>query len=574
MELVSFSVSNFRSVTSAYKLPIRRPTVLIGPNNEGKSNIQRALVSSLQFLGSLGGVRLSNGRIASVIRPKEIYDWPRDFPVSLQEKTPDAETVFDLEFRLSAAEVEEFREEVKSSLNGTLPIQLRFGPGVSKLIVTKPGKGGPALTKKAQAVARFVARHIHIAYIPAVRTASAAIQIVNDLVDRELALVEAQPEYKAAMKALADLQRPVLASIGESIKLTLQEFLPNVKNVVVEISEDARYRALRRSSEIVIDDGTATPLDKKGDGVQSLAALSLMKYASHSSSSSRQLVLAIEEPESHLHPRAIHQLRGVLDELSTQHQVILTTHCPLFVDRTNLKSNIVVNKKRASPAKNVAELRDILGVRASDNLRNAEVALVVEGEDDRLALMALLPHASKRIGTALNTGFIAIDTLGGGTNLSYKLSQLRETLCTCHVLLDNDKAGLQSYEKAKADGLILPADVTHVICVGLDESEFEDMLDEPLYADFLKNKYGASLASPKFKGKRKWSDRLKAAFEHQGKVWSSKVEMNIKADIADLIGANPAKALNASKRGAFDGLVSALEEKLTQHDKSTSASHI
>ena len=148
---------------------------------------------------------------------------------------------------------------------------------------------------------------------------SAAIQIVNDLVDRELALVEAQPEYKAAMKALADLQRPVLASIGESIKLTLQEFLPNVKNVVVEISEDARYRALRRSSEIVIDDGTATPLDKKGDGVQSLAALSLMKYASHSSSSSRQLVLAIEEPESHLHPRAIHQLRGVLDELSTQH---------------------------------------------------------------------------------------------------------------------------------------------------------------------------------------------------------------------------------------------------------------
>jgi AAA15 family ATPase/GTPase len=56
MELVSFSVSNYRSVTSAYRLPIRRPTVLIGPNNEGKSNILRALVSSLQFLGSLGGV--------------------------------------------------------------------------------------------------------------------------------------------------------------------------------------------------------------------------------------------------------------------------------------------------------------------------------------------------------------------------------------------------------------------------------------------------------------------------------------------------------------------------------------
>ncbi|MBK8686880.1 MAG: AAA family ATPase [Betaproteobacteria bacterium] len=52
MELVSFSVSNYRSITSAYKLPIRSPTVLIGPNNEGKSNILRALVTSA-ILGNL-----------------------------------------------------------------------------------------------------------------------------------------------------------------------------------------------------------------------------------------------------------------------------------------------------------------------------------------------------------------------------------------------------------------------------------------------------------------------------------------------------------------------------------------
>lgn len=409
-----------------------------------------------------------------------------------------------------------------------------------------------------------MARHINLAYIPAVRTASAATQIVNDLVDRELSLIETQPQYKAALTALADLQRPVLAQIAESIKTTLGEFLPNVKRVEVQISEDARYRALRRSCEIVIDDGTATALDKKGDGVQSLAALSLMKHASHSETSGRNLVLAIEEPESHLHPRAIHQLRDVLNELSSQHQVIVTTHCPLFVDRTNLRSNILVNNRKASPAKNVAELRGALGVRASDNLRNAEIALVVEGEEDRKALAALLPAISKRIGTALQTGLIAIDTLGGGTNLSYKLGQLRETLCTCHSFLDYDKAGLSAATKAEAEGLAIPADITHVICPGLDESEFEDMLDESLYGDFIKNKYGASLASPKFKGKKKWSDRLKAAFEHQGKVWSSKLEAQIKNEVADLIAANPTKALNYHKKGSFDGLVVALDAKLDQ----------
>ncbi|WP_328515592.1 ATP-binding protein [Ralstonia solanacearum] len=555
-------MSNYRSITSAYKLPIRRPTVLIGPNNEGKSNILRAMVASLQFLTSLGGVRLRNDRITSVIRPADIYDWSRDFPVSLQSKSPDGETVFDIEFRLSSDEVEEFRADIKSNLNGTLPIQLRFGAGESRLIVPKQGKGGVTLTSKAQSIARFVARHINFAYIPAVRTASAATQIVNNLVDRELSLIEMQPEYTAALDALANLQRPVLAKIAESIKTTLSEFLPNVKEVAVQISNDARYRALRRSCEIVINDGTATALDKKGDGVQSLAALSLMKHASHSGSSGRNLVLAIEEPESHLHPRAIHQLREVLQELSGQHQVILTTHCPLFVDRSNLRSNILVNNKKASPAKNIYELRETLGVRASDNLRNAEIALVVEGEEDRKALAALLPVASKRIGVSLQTGLIVIDSLGGGTNLSYKLSQLRETLCVCHSFLDYDKTGLTAASKAEAEGLVIPADITHTICPGLDEAEFEDLLDEGLYASFMQNKYGASLASPKFKGKKKWSDRLRAAFEHQGKAWSSKLEAQVKDDVADLIVANPSKALNSHKRGSFDGLVAALEARL------------
>jgi hypothetical protein len=222
----------------------------------------------------------------------------------------------------------------------------------------------------------------------------------------------------------------------------------------------------------------------------------------------------------------------------------------------------LVNNRRASPAKNIQDLRDTLGVRASDNLRNAEIALVVEGDNDRRALAALLPVHSKRIGTALQTGFIAIDSLGGGTNLSYKLSQIRETLCTCHSFLDYDKAGLAAFAKAESDGLALPADVTHAICPALEESEFEDMLDEALYADVIKNKHGASLASPKFKGKKKWSDRLQAAFEHQGKIWSPKVEAQIKADVVDAIAANPSKALNAHRRGAFDGLVVALEAKL------------
>ena len=127
MELVSFSVTNYRSITKAYKLPIRRSTVLIGPNNEGKSNILRALVTTLEMLSRIGGFRIQKGRFRSSERFTEFYDWETDFPISLQTKVPNGESVFNLELQLSEIEIDEFEKEVHSKLNGTLPIELTLG---------------------------------------------------------------------------------------------------------------------------------------------------------------------------------------------------------------------------------------------------------------------------------------------------------------------------------------------------------------------------------------------------------------------------------------------------------------
>jgi hypothetical protein len=104
----------------------------------------------------------------------------------------------------------------------------------------------------------------------------------------------------------------------------------------------------------------------------------------------------------------------------------MTTHCPLFVDRASIKSNILVHKNKAAPAKDVKQIRDILGVRASDNLQHAELVLLVEGEEDRKALTALLKHHSPELNVALTQGGVGIDSLLGGSNLSYKLCQVRE----------------------------------------------------------------------------------------------------------------------------------------------------
>lgn len=562
MQLVSFSVTNYRSITTAYKLPFRQSTVLIGPNNEGKSNILKGLVTSLGFLGALDRVRLLRGRVRMPSRDVGGYNWSKDFPISLQNKLPDGESIFGLEFKLSDQEVSEFEEEVESYLNGNLPIQLSFGKTDPGFRVLKRGPGGPALSKKAQVIAQFIAKRINLTYIPAVRTSEEAHNIVGNIVDRQLAAVEEEKAYRDALAEVAKIQAPVLSAISNKIKETLKQFLPNVREVRVTISEDARYRALRREYQIIVDDGTPTPLERKGDGVQSLAALSLMRQSFESGVSGRQLILAIEEPESHLHPKAIHQLKSVIADIAKQHQVIMTTHCPLFVDRTSIRSNILVHGNKALPAKEVKQIRDILGVRSADNLQNAEIIVVVEGEGDRRALVALLKSSSATLNSAFIQGAIAIESLFGGNNLSYKLGQIREMMCIAHCFLDYDKTGIAAQQRAEQDGLITLADVNFTVCNGMKESEIEDIYDDGLYSNMLQNRYGVSILSPKFKGNDKWSNRLRETFKHQGKPWSDQIEAKVKAEIAELVETSPSSALNLHKRSSFDTLVQALEAKL------------
>jgi putative ATP-dependent endonuclease of OLD family len=561
MKLVSFSVNNYRSITKAYRLPMRQSTVLLGPNNEGKSNILKALVTGLEVLRDLRMYKIRHGRVQASRRDLGGYSWERDYPISLQSKHPNSESVFNLEFELTSDEIDEFYDEVKSSLNGSLPIQLSLGKKDPSFKVVKKGPGGPALSKKDDLIAQFVSKRINITYIPSVRTYGQAETIVSAIVDKELKTVEQQQAYQNALAEVAKIQQPVLDQISKSITETLRVFLPNVTNVKVTISDEARYSALRRSCEIIVDDGTPTPLARKGDGVQSLAALSLMRHSSETGALGRQLILAIEEPESHLHPSAIHQLRSVLAEIAGKNQIIMTTHCPLFVDRTTVKSNIIVYQNKAVPAKDVREIRDILGVRASDNLQHAELILLVEGEEDKLALNALLTQHAPALKTSLEHRSLAIESLLGGSNLSYKLSQVREAMCLSHCFLDHDKAALAAFKKAEDEGLTSMADVTFATRSGLTESEIEDLYDENLYSQMLKNKYGVSTLAPQFKGNRKWSERMRETFKNQGKTWSDTIEMKVKRDVAELVDRNRATALNGHQRGPI-ALIDSLESKL------------
>ncbi len=288
-----------------------------------------------------------------------------------------------------------------------------------------------------------------------------------------------------------------------------------------------------------------------------------MRHASETTAPGKNFVIAVEEPESHLHSSAIHEIKDVLAELSKRHQVVVTTHNPLFVDRAKQSANILVMKGRARPAHSIEEIRKALGVRAADNLRHAELLLITEGDDDSLALSALLSHASGRIKHALGLKSIAFDSLNGASNLSYKLGLARAAICSTHCILDNDEAGRKAFERAEQDGLTNLAEANFITCLGRPESEIEDLYDSKLYEPLLLNKYGVAL-SPDFKGKKKWSDRLKDVFLRQGKPWNEAIENDVKRTIAAKVAEEPGNALLSACRSAFDALVQAIERRLEE----------
>ena len=558
MKLVNFSVTNFRSITTARRVAVSETTILIGRNNEGKSNLLKALAVAMRALQDHARYqRRPTYRRSPLQGSEEEYTWERDFPIALQSRSGQKQSIFRLEFELNDSDVADFHKEIGSTLNGSLPLELRIGQENRPSIrVSKQGPGSKTLNARSAKIAVFIASRIYFNYIPAVRTDQEALGVIAEMVSRELSTLENDAHYLEALKTIAELQKPLLDNLARRIKDPLSEFLPNIKDVRIEISEGTRRFAQRRDFQVIIDDGTPTNIEFKGDGVKSLATLGLLKNRLSDAPAS---IIAIEEPESHLHPEAIHQLNDIIGSLASENEILISSHNPLFVDRETVRSNVIIDSGKATPAKNIQQIREILGVKASDNLVNASYALVVEGTEDEVALRALLASLSARVAKWLKSHLLVIEPIGGAGNLPYKLSLIKNALCIYHVLLDNDEAGKDAFHRAEADGLLSSRNCTFVMCPGMGSSEFEDCIHPDVYRESILQEHGVRLDGGAFRGNKKWSDRLRDTFRQDGKLWDDSVESRVKNTVAQCVVRAPKNALNEHKRSSIDALVTSLE---------------
>jgi putative ATP-dependent endonuclease of the OLD family len=565
MKLVSVTIKNFRSITSAYKIPLSDFSVLVGPNNQGKSNVLAAIVLALGLLE--GGIysykrqRLSYRYSDSL----EAYSWPRDYPIGLQISQPKGKSEVTLEFRMSPIESAAFKKRTKVNLSTDLKLKLHFGEDDARVELLLQGKAKKSLTDEStRAIARFVADKVFLQYIPAVRPAELAEEVINRILSTRLSALELNEEYKLHITAIEKLQQPILDDLSRELKITVQSFIPDISGIYLKTS-GAVARAISRSAQITVDDGANTSLRMKGDGIKSLVAISLMKHASQSALGGKSLILAIEEPESHLHPNAVHRLREVLQEVSKESQVILTTHAVPLVDRERPTGNIIVKDGYAASATSLADVRDALGVHQSDNLSSARLVLVVEGYEDEQLLRAWLPSLCTEIGAAIVAGELAFDPMGGASNLEYKVRLHKANICAVHALLDHDEAGRNAIAKATASGILSVAEYQLTLLPGYQNTELEDCIKPEVYLSQLSAKLGITITEndvSKNEKKYVWSERIKIIVGANAKMWSKALEAEIKKIVATCAVEAGISSLEVKKKQPIEALAEALKARI------------
>ena len=560
MEFKSFSVRNFRSITDARKIDFRNYTVLIGKNNEGKSNILKALATCMNIINQPMEAKMVLKRRSRYMR-NIFYDWNRDFPIIYQNRKNGLKTIFKLEFLLSEAELLELNKITNTRINSRdLTLQIEIGPN-NEMEIKLPKKGTHSLTNKSFEVLKYISDKITYNYIPARRQETDTVRMIEKSISKEFSVMELNEEYKKAQDTIKKLQTERLKKISREVKPLLKEFIPNVKDIKIEFAEDYNYnRVMDRDISIMIDDGNLTNIEYKGDGVKSLMALAILRNRTQDQTMS---IIAIDEPEAHLHPGAMNELAKTLIKLSEENQVIISTHSQLFMNKESIKSNIIVDAGKAKTAKNIHEIRELLGIKMSDNLMNAEYILLVEGETDKTILTRVLCSMSDKIKKYINDGSLSVFSVGGASKIEYNLSIFNNQFCKCYIFVDYDKEGKNAIEKAILNGQIEQKNTNYCICKGMAESEIEDCFYKEIYMESIKEKYGVDIDVREFKTSKKWSERMKEVFNSQGQVWNEKIEKEVKKLIASTICDNfTADNLIEEKSTSIKALIKKLEENI------------
>ena len=209
------------------------------------------------------------------------------------------------------------------------------------------------------------------------------------------------------------------------------------------------------------------PLDHHGTGLITVVAIVLsvavLREYHRQALSGKPFLVAIEEPEVHLHAHAQRTLLEYFRWLCKQHQVLVATHSAILVDRAEPNNVVVLRRATQRDEKesknttrntktgttlvisgnyreNWRDLKEVLGLRLSNSLMVGEVNLLVEGATETVLLPAMAEAWAEASQSSLDFGRVLVVN-GEGGNMPHLARLLQSTGNPTLVLVDGDKGG-------------------------------------------------------------------------------------------------------------------------------------
>lgn len=562
MRLESFQVNYFRSIKNSEPILLNQKTIIVGKNNEGKSNYLKALNIALSIL-------LDRRRVEFFIRRKRflsddsIFNWERDYPVNLQNKKKQPNTKFFLTFNLTNDDIENIKSLINIELKSNLIIEIEINKDDISLNIYHIPKNIRKKLKEPQIdkVCEYITKEINFTYIPAIRTEKASLNIIESLISKKLDTLEEDEDYNKAKDIIKSKQSELLVKLSHELVDKLHTFVPELKDVQLSAEYESRHSYGSRSDyKFIVDDGSPTEISYKGDGFKSLVTLALLHDKGQSNKSN---IIAIEEPEAHLHSGAIHKLKNILEDIYNNNQIILTTHNQVFIDREVISNNIIVDDGKIKKVKDIKQLRNILGVELSDNLTSCERILLVEGSTDAKLLLNLLPLLNPEIKDKIKKGQLIITSVGGAKYLIQYVNFYKNVLCDVIILTDCDKEGHDVQDKIISEHILETKSMFFVDNVNYPNknSELENIIKPNYVEHFMLNHLPEFNIVEYQKSKLKWSDEIKKQYQQNGHSFNEEVEAKLKEDFVDFIlEGNLIEKIKDSNIRIFTNLVNKLCE--------------
>lgn len=269
-------------------------------------------------------------------------------------------------------------------------------------------------------------------------------------------LQQAVKEAQAALQEqIAGLERQIEESVLDVARRTLDKLREMAPELANELTPRFKEKP-KWSFSFTLDGESGIPINKRGSGVRRLILLNFFRAEAEkqAAKSQRNVIYAIEEPETSQHPNYQVMLMKALLALAEQpnRQIIVTTHVPALAGLLPIEGIRYVTKNaegaptvRGPDAEVLEEASSSLGVLPETGVERARGVVLVEGKSDVLFLRhtsAMLRDSGHFASSIEDERIVPIPIGGCGSVKHWVTLKLADSLgIPWCVFLDSDVGG-------------------------------------------------------------------------------------------------------------------------------------